>query len=514
MTERGTIEEGGKRFDLLGLVNRPLSSLGCLIGWIISTICFFGLAFALGGPSEGDASESAYTTWAVEHGRFACTYFHLTGTTSTHPLRPDALMAPMYPLVSGAFAALLRIGSGTHFPTISQLGPHCANAVAAIEHWQYNSAAITPTINLSYFMWPLLLAAIIILVRSMGRGHTSWEIIAGLLAGCSPLIFDSFVGFFHPEDILALSLIMLALAAVIKDRWLTAGALLGLAFTAQQFALLVAIPMVFIVPRQARLKYAALFAVAVAVIDVPLVIATSGRALHVVLFGSSRVGANIRSTGGTVLWELNLHGVWLFALARMAPIVAGCALAWWCTRRLGPAILEPVPLLSLMGTCLAFRLVFEVNLFAYYFMAAGTFLIMLDIALGRIRGETLAWLGLTTIAFNPVHWGFFSNVTTWSGTLFRTVPWTILFIGVLAVLVDLWNRRFRPYKWIWVVVVILTVVPNIFGGYQPVIRMPNWAWQLVLTPTVLYLLASPLDAFIQRHATADSAEPIVEAEHG
>ena len=495
----------GRSFGLIDLVNRPLTSFQCVIGWIVSTIIFFGLSFALGGPSEGDASESAFTTWAIQHGRFACSYFHLTGATWAHPLRPDALMAPLYPVLAGALAAIVRIGHGTPFPTTAQMGPHCANAVAAMAHWQYFSAAITPTINLSYLMWPLLLASIIVLVRASGRGRTSWEVVAAVMAGCSPLVFDSFIGFFHPEDILAMCLIMFGLSAAINRRWLLVGVCLGLAFTAQQFALLAAVPLFFAIPRKGRVKYSLWFVVAMAVIDLPLVVSTSGRALHVVLFGSSRAGSNVHSFGGTVLWELNLHGVPLFLLSRAAPIIAAGFVAWWCARRLGPHLIEPVPLLSLIGTCLAFRLVFEINLFSYYFMAAGVMLVMLDVAMGRIRGQTFAWLGLTTIAFNPVHWGFFSNITTWSGTLYRAVPFTLIGVGTLAILVDVTRRRFHFYKWLWLVIVIVTVRPVPFGGYAAIIHMPNWAWQLILTPTVLYLLASPLSALI--HAQERMTSP-------
>jgi hypothetical protein len=197
------------------------------------------------------------------------------------------------------------------------------------------------------------------------------------------------------------------------------------------------------------------------------------------------------------LWELNLHGVPLFFVARAAPIVAACFVAWWCAHRLGLAVLEPVPLLSLIGTCLAIRLVFEVNLFGYYFMAAGVTLIMLDIAMGRIRGQTIAWLGLTTIAFNPVHWGFYSNITTWSGTLYRAVPYVLIAIGILAIVIDLVHHRFKLYKWMWLAIAIVTMIPRPLGGYRAIIETPGWAWQLILTPTVLFLLAGPIFASIR-----------------
>ena len=84
--------------------------------------------------------------------------------------------------------------------------------------------------------------------------------------------------------------------------------MLGLVFCSQQFALLVIAPLIAIAPTQRRIRLGVGAILAVALIDVPLLVATSGRAAKTILLGSSRVGLNIKSTGGTVLWEANLRG--------------------------------------------------------------------------------------------------------------------------------------------------------------------------------------------------------------
>src|ERR1035438_9457021 len=44
---------------------------------------------------------------------------------------------------------------------------------------------------------------------------------------------------FHPQDLLAMGLILCGVASVLRDRWVLAGVLMGLALTSQQFSILV-----------------------------------------------------------------------------------------------------------------------------------------------------------------------------------------------------------------------------------------------------------------------------------
>ena len=186
-----------------------------------------------------------------------------------------------------------------------------------------------------------------------------------------------------------------------RGSWVWAGALLGLAVTSQQFTLLVLAPFFVVAPTNRRLRFTGAAIGAAAVIVLPMVAVSSGRALGAILIGSG----NTPSQGGTLLWELHLHGVLLVGCSRVLPIILAMVLASWTVRRLGPAVLEPVPLLALVATSLSFRLVFEQNLFGFYFMALAVALILLDAVRGHITEQLVAWLALLTLAFDPVPWG-------------------------------------------------------------------------------------------------------------
>lgn len=487
-----TTTERGREKALFEWLGRPVRSIYCLFSWLGATAIFFAIADALGGPTEGDVAETAYGTWAVANAHLACVYPPNGGHGLNDLANPFALTAPLYPLFSGIWAAALRIGHVVAFPNQVQLGPNCSKAFVAMFNWSVKSDAIMPTIRLSYLMWPILLWGFVALVRATGRGHTGWEPLSVVLLALTGPVYMTIVDYFHPEDLLAFALVLGALACFLKDRWVMAGVLLGLAFTAQQFSLLVALPLLLLIPRSKRVEYVIGAITAVLIIDLPLIIVSSGRGIKTVIFGSSRVGSNIRSTGGTVLWEVDLRGVLLFLVSRVLPLIASLALTWWASKRLGSSLRSPAALLSLVTTAMVMRLVFEVNLFGYYFMATSVLLILVDIANGHVRGYVIAWIGLVTLAFNPVHWGLYSNLTLWSRGLHNALPFALLGIGLIAVGIDAAHRKLRIYKVVWILVVALTCTPRSLSSFQVVFNPPHWLWQMILVPTALALAIEPL----------------------
>ncbi|MHB8379047.1 MAG: hypothetical protein ACYDB2_03885 [Acidimicrobiales bacterium] len=462
------------------------------MGWLGASVLFYGLVGLLGGPTEGDAAETVYSTWSIAHGNLGCAYPKAAVYHFDNLANPFALTAPLYTLLTGAASALLRIGHTVAFPSQHQLGPSCDDAFVAMFHWSVNSSAILPTVRLSYLMWPVLMAGVIALVRAAGRGRQRWEPLALFMVAFTPTAWMCLTYFFHPEDLLALGLIFAGIACSLRNRWLWAGVLLGLACSAQQFAVLVAGVLLVVAFGRHRIRYLAGAMITVVVIDSPLIYASSGRAIRTLILGSSRVGVINRSTGGTVLWETDLRGIPLFLLSRVAPIAASMALAWWASKRLGPRVLSPVPLISLVATSLAFRLVFEENLFGYYFMAVSVALIVLDVANGRIRGTVLAWIALVTVAFNPVHEGFLSNVTGHTLELYYALPIVVLAMVVATIAFDAAFRRLRVYKVAWIAVVLFTCESKLWGLRYPIFDVPHWLWQVVLVPIAFGLAVNPL----------------------
>ena len=97
------------------------------------------------------------------------------------------------------------------------------------------------------------------------------------------------------------------------------------------------------------------------------------------------------------MWEFHVSGgASLLLASRLPPLVLSLALAWYVVRRLGPAALQPACYLLGSGV-VELRLVFEDNIFSYYYMALAVTLVILDVVRGRIRQTLVAWVAMITL---------------------------------------------------------------------------------------------------------------------
>ncbi|MHB2027465.1 MAG: hypothetical protein ACYCPT_01440 [Acidimicrobiales bacterium] len=478
-------------------LDRPLSAWWCVLSWIVATTLFVTIVTILNGPGLGDANESLYATWSIAHESLACAYPPLGPLHVTGFVAPFALAPPLYPLLSAGLSALLRIGHSVPFPTTAQLGAHCATAVAAESRWALRSNALSETLRLGYLGWFVLLAGIISCVRVFGRGRQRWEPVVITLVAVTLPIPLSLVGIFHPQDLLAVGLGLGAVALANQGRWSGVGVLVGLAVLSQQFAILIAVALFISAPWIHRIRFAFATLVTVAIVAIPLISESSGRALRPVLLGSSRAGYIRTSSGGTVLWELHLHGLVLFCLSRIAPIVVAAGLAWWARRRLGAKVLEPVALTSLVATSLCLRLIFEVNLFPYYFIAVAVALVVLDVARGQLRGYVLAWLSLTSLAFYPLPFGIYLAGRSLPTLIFQVMPLFVIIVVVAVALRTIRRHHIPWYLLAWLVVVLLTCVPSLWGVPTMYRVVPYWLWQVLLVPLATLLAVSPLASLVR-----------------
>ena len=206
-----------------------------------------------------------------------------------------------------------------------------------------------------------------------------------------------------------------------------------------------------------------------------------------------------------MVWETHLHGAPLVAVSRILPIVIAMALAWWAVRRLGSAVLDTVPLLSLVATSLSLRLVFEQNLFGYYFMAIAVLVVLLDVVQGRIRWQVVAWLTLVTLAFNPAP----------THLRFREyLPIFVMLVALVLILFDAARRgRVRWYAVAWLALVTLAFANMPPWSAGPIRHpLPIWLWQVVLVGIGVGMSAAPLFASVRHQPGSPprlSEEPVL-----
>ena len=476
-------------------LNRPLDNWWCFIGWAVSSLLFFEVILGLGGPTVGDSEETVYNTWAISHGDFTCAYPPVAHVHLSNLTHAPVFGAPLYSIFAAGVAALFRIGHTVVFPPTVALGTNCADALTAIDHWANQSNAVLPTVQIGYLSWLLLLGGIVALLRTSIRGLRGWEPFTLVIVAVAPPVFMCILDAYHPQDLMAVGFVLMGVAFARRDSWIWAGVLIGLAITSHQFAVLVALPLVIISPRDRRFRFAAAMICTVAVVTVPLVLLSSQRVLHAILFGSSRIVlfglGSTKSHGGTVLWELHLREPLLFLLTRLMPIALSMLLAWWTSRRLGASVFDLEWLLPLLATALSLRLVFEENLYGYYFMAVAVSLILLDVIRGRIRGSLVAWLALVTMAFNPIPWSLGWGGMTERNHLRLLLPLLAIAFAIVLIGVDMARHRIRWYLLGWLAIVLITYQPW-RGLVMPPPVVPTWLWQLILVPTGIMLGAGSL----------------------
>jgi hypothetical protein len=340
-----------------------------------------------GGVTTADAGLSVNATWAVAHGSLSCAY------PSTNALGGTPTIAPLYILISGALTALFRVGNSVPFPTTAQMGAHCSNAVNLIQRWDFRAHALTSTVLVGYVGWFAVLAGALAILRAAGRGRTFAEPLTAVLLVFVAPVYICLHQYFHPQDLIAMGLGMAAVASSLRGRWTLVGIFLALAITSHQFAVLIAIPLLIVAPATSRMKCAAGLIATLLVVDVPIVLITSGRSISAIVYGTAQ------STGeGTWLDEIHFAGPLFFRVVRLLPLIACAGLALATRRRFGARSLTPEILVALVAVCLILRLVFEVNLWGYYFMASAVLLLILDLLRRRFRVSYVAWLLLVTYA--------------------------------------------------------------------------------------------------------------------
>ena len=183
------------------------------------------------------------------------------------------------------------------------------------------------------------------------------------------------------------------MAFALRDRWLVAGVLVALGVMSQEFAILVAVPLFFMAPGKRRREFFVGVTSTVILALAALATVSSPRLVWDALFGSIYT-----STSDTVVMTLHLHGSALVFITKVLPVLISVVVSWWVVARRSFA-LRPVVLTSLVAVSLTLRLVFEQNMFGYYYMALAVTLVGLNVIEGRIRSSLVAWLVMVFLTY-------------------------------------------------------------------------------------------------------------------
>ena len=359
---------------------------------------FLLIVFVRGGPNPGETDAHADTdpATAISHGQFRLAEQQTAVPNPPgYPLLTAPLVLALRPLVGSPrwcddkpIPAVLRNFGAAFFRRV--LDP-CASRTPAHPGYPiwYRSQAV-----LSVLGWIVLLVGAVLLLGAAGAGGGVGEmvLVGALLA--LPATTDAVAQSFHPQDLMSVGFSAAACAQGLRRRWAAAGILFGLALLCKQFALLAFIPALALAPDwRGRLRLVAGTGLVGALGVLPFYLADPTATTHA-LSATYVEGAGVIKTP-TVIGLLGVGEYRKLVLARDLPLVLAVvitALAWWRARA---DLRRPAAFVGLVLACLAARLVFEVSLWNYYFLAVGALLLMLDLAWRRPPWRAALWIVAT-----------------------------------------------------------------------------------------------------------------------
>jgi hypothetical protein len=357
---------------------------------------FVIVIFVRGGPNpaETDAHAVTFPTTAISHGDLrAAQRLTLVPNPPGYPLLMAPLVVAFRPWIGSPrwcddkpIPEILRTPNLAFFRSI--LMP-CATSLTDHRRpppiW-YRSQAV-----LALLGWIVLAVGAVMFLRAAGVGRGATEAVLVLALAVLPAASDAIAQTYHPQDLTSVGLACAGLSQALRRRWVLVGVLFGVAFLCKQFAILPLVAVVAAAPDwRARVRSVVPGAAVVALGVVPFYVVAPVNTVHA-LTAVFVAGVKLVRTP-TLLGVLTIDEQLKIRIARDAPVVASAALGLWAWWRARSRLLTPAPLVGLAVACLATRLVFEVGILNYYFLAVGVVLLLLDLTCRRPPLWSAAWI--------------------------------------------------------------------------------------------------------------------------
>jgi hypothetical protein len=341
------------------------------------------------------------------------------------------------------------------------------------------------------------MTGIVSFLRASGRGRSGWEPATLVVVACLPPVWLCVECYFHPQDLLAMGLALASMACFLRKAWIGAGILIALAILSQQFAVLVAVPLLVLTPPNRRVHFALAALTTCVVVTLPFLVASTRAAANDVLLGTG----NDISSANTLLGELHLPNSAIFIFSRLTPLFFSLLLSVWVVRRLGrPAEREPAVLASLVALSLSMRLIFEWSLYGYYFMALAVVLILFDVVRGRIRATLVIWLIVLSLAYvvgssasTAVLWR-----VPWRHSLEQWLPLAALVVAVLVVASTIGRRGLERRLLVWMLLAAGVVLTWPSSNDPISAHVTTMELQVLLVLPGIALAALPLRSLVRK----------------
>lgn len=341
-----------------------------------------------GGFARGDSEASMFSAVMMAHGDWSCAY--------PSSLSHASQSGPIFPILSAVAQWISRAGFSSTFPSRSHFGVNCQHAFASYVSWEKSVPAFSAVLGTAIVAWLFLCAACVVVIRSSTRGGVRSVGLMSISLAITPPVVFALQENFHPQDLLALALTLLAVALLLRRRPFAAGLFLALGVMSQPYALLGGVALLVVSPWRDRRGIAIGGSLAIAVVALFMSIVSGRQALWAIFLGTGDTSIH----SNTWMAELHFSSELGIVVSRFLPLVAAAVISFWSYRRRPDISRDPVSLLALLAVCWSIRLIFEENLFGYYCAATGVTLLLCDIVARRSPRGVVVWLALVLFAFD------------------------------------------------------------------------------------------------------------------
>ena len=389
-----------------GFGTKPLAAPVRVALYTGALVVFVAVVFVRGGPNPAETDAHAVTlpTTAISHGDLrAAERQTLVPNPPGYPLLTSPLVLAFRPWIGSPRwcddkppPAILETPQDRGF--LSILGP--CTARRGPDHGRPYPIWFRSQAVLAFLGWIVLALGAGMLLRASGGGGGA-EALLLLALAVLPTASDAIAQTFHPQDLMSVGFSCAGMSQALRRRWVAVGVLFGVAFLCKQFAVLPLLAVLAAAPDwRARARVVVLVVPVVAAGVVPFYLVApvdTVRAMTAVFVAGVRVEKTPSIVGLLDIWEKTK-----LQIARDAPIVLAAVLVVWARWRARSTLLAPAPLVGLALACLATRLVFEISLLNYYFLAVGVALLLLDAVRRRPPLWSVGWIVATRFVLTPL----------------------------------------------------------------------------------------------------------------
>ncbi len=346
---------------------------------------------AYGVTYNRDFPQTTNPAVAVAQGKLSCAY--------DGSIVNDA--NPLYPLI---LALSLRVFASSR--DISQLfevdSTVCANPNPQISLTDNLASHIV--IDTSLITW-LVVAFGLIYVLQKSRRKDSWFLVYALFGlSLMPFFSASLSIFLHPEDVLAIGLVLISTGAMLREKWMLSGIFAGLALDSKLIAVPYILVLFILIPGKSRIRFAMAAVVVSALILSPFLITLPST----ILVFSGHYALTFLISAPSIMWYLKgIFGSHTAIASRGLPVVLAAVFSIIFKLKLPNVFKNTEAVVVLLCACAILRVFFEVEVFAYYLMPISITFFLVVLIYGRGYMLYLFWSFVTALIYNATNgaWG-------------------------------------------------------------------------------------------------------------